>query len=367
MDQGKLQSYWSFLLQRFEYHYPSYYLDDRPWFPPPTLDDIIFRDISAESVHKLPFLLGAGVDVEELTLRMTDNVQLRPLIDAPTAQKIRIQCATMKVYGAGGQDGAVDLGILQPILMAKCRELEIESISAVLVHPTIHLPNLRELTLTDVKYVPIADILGAFPKLQTLRLHHSNVAITHSTIHIQPRLTNLTIFEKSPSWIQSIHLPDLHSICLATTERTPDVLEFLRRHQTIQKISWANSDIGPSSDLVQLIDCAWSVRILRIDDYIPHIGDWTSYGLSSPPFPQLKTLRVTGDLSRKMFEQLVRRRCLPKSHPESELPDGLQPLNALCLLRGDKWTKSRLAKGSLTRKRYYDPQFLEDWVKLSWL
>jgi F-box-like len=225
---------------------------------------------------------------------------------------------------------------------------------ALRVTPSVKFETLTQLSFRDLQGVDVLAILSLCAQLSYLRL--SDVTFPEPTpAHITSQSLQTLIvntLDGNEWWLQQMSCPNLiafhhgsdfleSSMSIFESYGSLLTLEYTSQEQLLPRFATA-------TPLIQsLVIEPSELRILC---------DLQANGTESPPFPCLKELTVSlinAELTLEVFESIVRTRCLPTSHPHSQLPPSLAPLSHLSLLGwrkdspnqySDSWRSNALYK-----------------------
>jgi hypothetical protein len=209
---------------------------------------------------------------------------------------------------------------------------------------------LEELKLSGASRTNLFELLKYCPNLQRLSLDCCEATGNPgSKTLIMPNLTHL---ESSYSWLlwDSIQLPSLSTFFYVDDNPSADLRErvvgFIIAHPSLIKLSISAHHF----DLVELSSVAPQVAHLTLDVEtfsIRALFEWQEVG-SGPTFPNLRTLEIKSydghasyTCSLADFEKLVRKRCLPPTHIESDLEANLVPVEILVISAPGGWKDSK--------------------------
>lgn len=149
-----------------------------------------------------------------------------------------------------------------------------------------------------------------------------------------PHLKELKIANKSShhsaDWLKSFTAPVLESFSIYWLEGPS--LAFIESHTSIKYLRWHTGNL-----LHEISQIAPQVRHLITGGRLNRFYEQMLNGGSSPLFLSLETLsfrqtRRHGGINQENMDTLIRTRCLPSSHPQSQLPPSLKPLKTLSIV-----------------------------------
>lgn len=203
---------------------------------------------------------------------------------------------------------------------------------------------IQEINTGDYCYLDVGITLSLFPQLETLEAQNSSMRYDGPPL-ILPSLKHLKVEELiSPSFLPFCTCPNLETFHgEGEIDVDQEILNFILVHPSITTLHF-----DAISGMKQLVEGASQLQHLTVQQ--------EAYSNSMPCFrypflPSLRTLTIKDydqGLSCDDFEYLVRARCLPLTHPESELPRTARPLDSLNIViyleddRQPLWTKSLL-------------------------
>lgn len=206
---------------------------------------------------------------------------------------------------------------------------------------------LESITLMDFDSFDIDVIFSSCKRLLYLRIN-GHVSVANSTTRLTSKyLQTLIVSMPDTSWLAILVCPNL---TVFHTERgiSNAGFSFIERHRSLLAVR--DIGVGVTSRLAAIAPQLHSLHVGPIE-----LNSLCARGI--PQFTSLKRLAIlpnslgAQDLSLEMFETIVIRRCLPLSHPLSEVPQPLLPLGSLFLFRypedsadDEKWRTSELYK-----------------------
>lgn len=210
-------------------------------------------------------------------------------------------------------------------------------------------------------------VLSLFPRLEHLTATTCEKPYDGSSM-ILPHLKYFKVCELHlPSFLPFITCPNLESFhAEGTRDVEREIIGFILAHPSIttlyfEGISGTKKLITGAPQLQQLTVCQAA-----------YSGNTACF--QYPNLPSLRCLTISDpyhELSRQEFEDIVAARCLPMTHPKSELPQAAQPLDSLTIIlfpvmtdQRPKWKKSPLYKEAIKTK---DEGDIEELRCLSWV
>jgi hypothetical protein len=169
-------------------------------------------------------------------------------------------------------------------------------------------------------------------------------------------------------WIRQVSCPVLSSLRIENT-MIHAWIPFISSHRSIIHL-----EICELSTINEISKVAPQLQTLVI---LPQVGDpipTTLLGNDIHAFAQLKNLffydYILELVNLEKFEELVRARCLPSHHPESQRPNFLKPLEALTFvvdrinLEDQVWMTSQLYRQA---NKEVEVIFDQTHIRLSWI
>jgi hypothetical protein len=209
---------------------------------------------------------------------------------------------------------------------------------------------LEELKLSGGCRTNLFELLKYCPNLQRLSLEFcEETGSPGSQTLIMPNLTHLELSYSDLVW-DSIQLPSLSTFLYIDdnpfAELRERVVGFIAAHPSLINLSIS----APRFDLVELSGVAPQVAHLTLDVEtfsIQALFEWQEVG-SGPTFPNLTTLEIKSydddanyTCSLADFENLVRTRCLPPTHVESNFEANLVSIENLVISAPGGWKDSK--------------------------
>jgi hypothetical protein len=259
------------------------------------------------------------------------------------------------------------------------KSLKMEYVGPVIFSQSVPFVALVNLDIVDAPEANITTIMAVCPNLRRLSIYPrygyhtldvSGMDPPRSTPH-HLQFLRVDFVENFP-WDRLGELPNLSELHFqGASQETPEtVINFIGTYRSITNVSLYIPDLR----LVQLALVApqlTSVVILSRQFDLETFLDWKTAGMDGPAFPMLQTVGfyasvVCGSsIGLQTFEAFIRKRCLPKSHPECTLEMGLHPVRQLHIRLGGKSIDSKyIASATLSDIDYEDS---EATLRLSWV
>jgi hypothetical protein len=212
---------------------------------------------------------------------------------------------------------------------------------------------LVDLDIVDAPEANITTIMAACPNLRRLSIYLqygyptldvSRMDPPHSTPH-HLQFLRVDFVENFP-WDRLGELPSLSELHFqGASQETPEtVINFIGAYRSITSVSL----YIPDPRLVQLAHVAPQLTSVETMSQLFNLEaflDWKAAGMNGPAFPMLQTVKFhvidVSSIDLQNFEAFVRKRCLPKSHPECSLEMGLHPVRQLRIRGKGKWLRSK--------------------------
>jgi F-box-like len=233
------------------------------------------------------------------------------------------------------------------------RSLEMAYVGPVIFSQLVPFVALVDLYIADASEVNITTILAVCPNLRRLSIYPMYGDRTLDVSDMDPprqtphylRFLKVDMVENFP-WDRLGQLPSLSELYFGRGPATPQaVIDFIQAYTSITSLSLHVRD----PRLVQLALVAPQLISIVIMSQKPDLEvflDWKAAGMDTPAFPMLHTVKFYALLNLQTFEAFVRKRCLPKSHPDCALEMGLHPVRRLHLRREGKWLRSKYIAGA---------------------
>ncbi|CCA73453.1 hypothetical protein PIIN_07407 [Serendipita indica DSM 11827] len=193
--------------------------------------------------------------------------------------------------------------------------------------------SLKEVTLSGLRGLPFSHILKMMPSLDILRLENIcfiSCELEGNEIALVSTISSFALLEVRTGWLRSLQCPNLTSLTLdgALDDVGPSLVAFISEAPMLKSLTIVRSDLAV--DFALLVPHCQQVEYLGLSETDFFTGAWQSTG-SQTPFPNLKTVDATWihDIDSLIWSGIISRRCLPKTHPRSNIPPGLQPVNLL--------------------------------------
>jgi hypothetical protein len=196
--------------------------------------------------------------------------------------------------------------------------------------------NVKELHLRNAPRIHIErngddpTSLAPLPQLESLELVSTELWIPDPLSLRNLRRLNLRGNHRADSWLHQISCPNLTALDVDDDIRHERIMSFLSRHTHITSLhisSWeALGDIA--TVLPQVQHLTFRDPQMRLE-HIPLLEPKS--GAYLPALQSLTTWDWQGSLRPHEFEELVRGRCLPSSHPRSLLPIWMKPLKSFII------------------------------------
>lgn len=235
--------------------------------------------------------------------------------------------------------------------------LELDTLGFITFSPSTPFTSLTELNITDVFAVNILELLRSCPNVAELVVGpcwEGNGTL--SVPLTMPALTSLQVYEHpSFPWSGDITFPRLSTLSIWNynyDRLSEEAIGFIARHPSITNIG-----ITVKEPLLErLADVAPQLTELAVSSEkssIRALIDWRQADLSGPAFPRLKLFDLQleyGDtIGLADFETLVSKRCLPLSHEDSQLEEGVRPLKYLTIKLPIGHARSRYMASATTQ------------------
>lgn len=189
----------------------------------------------------------------------------------------------------------------------------------------------------------IIQLLSLCPNLERLTMGHSRgryIRYCPTPLTISS-LTVLKVDHGIFPWNAPVHFPSLLSLVITSEYLSEGLFDFLANHPSISDLEVS----AQSADLTRVATVApqlINLFLFRIGDSLGPLLDWTSTSLQGPAFPLLETFGFTNFyLKQDYLDKFIQARCLPVTHPKSQLLNGCRPLRELVVPYRDV-SKSRL-------------------------
>jgi hypothetical protein len=183
-----------------------------------------------------------------------------------------------------------------------------------------------------------------------------------------PHLRSLRIRRSGTvEWLFDVYFPQLDYFSYDWCS-LQQIDQFLARHQTVTAVSiptiYGDTRMG---DLQNMVHGPNRVLSITISNW------WIEYLGADDAFPSLRSLTIKSPYCVGVgdFDRLVKKRCLPLSHPESEAQSPSRILDEMFLEGDEDW----IYKGSLTKSRWFiyatkevqrKPESHDAKIKLTW-
>jgi hypothetical protein len=227
------------------------------------------------------------------------------------------------------------------------------------VTPSVKFEALTTLSFRDLKHVDVLTALSLCTQLSYLRL--LDVTFPEPTsAHITSQALRTLIVNTANGnewWLQQISCPNLTAFHHGS-DFLQSSMSIFESYSSLLTLEYASKE----QLLPTFATATPLVRSLGIEpSELRILCELQANGTKSPPFPCLKELIVSlleEGPTVADFELIVRTRCLPTSHPQSQLPPSLTPLSHLSMLRwpkdslnqdSDPWSSSALYKEAKRR------------------
>jgi hypothetical protein len=315
--------------------------------------------------HEFP-----NIDQLEFTLHAKDSLRhlLYPSLRMPTT-KIR----QIVILAEPDVDAKLDEFEFSRLLRRFPLLEEIVLVGVTVIFSDIDtFPDLRTLEFVAAEPFHMEYLPTQFPGLQRLNLRavSEDISIECGSIHLpslrELSITNTTYFEE---FLEKLYCPNLVGFRCAMS-LTDGVTEFMARHPTLRKI-WL---FEPNLD--GLANVAPEVTTLIIDGDPSALLEGDQADMSPPILKQLRyfaLLDPDNEMTVDKFEDMVTRRALAHEHPQSKLHPECQPLDVLAIgVRSPKfseatWTNSPLYQSAVSIKFEKDENYSDlVYVGMSW-
>lgn len=196
------------------------------------------------------------------------------------------------------------------------------------------LHNLTDVELRNLRYVPILALLSATPSLTRLVLDNCIFEVPDNHSVVECRLQTLLVQDCIRDWLVYIHCEYLTELCLSGHDPgSDDDFDFIRKSQTIEDLTFGSMDCD---HIRQLAVSAPGIKQLTLSGDCHQLPRWVSETRSNLWFPKLRILGIKSTCScvTMAIEELVRARCLPQAHQDSQMVAGLEPLERLTISGG---------------------------------
>jgi hypothetical protein len=223
--------------------------------------------------------------------------------------------------------------------------LDLEGVQDFTLDKESRFTSVTQLYLFDHQLCPFPDLLLAFPSLEHLdvaSLYDSSTTTPNPPSQYPlPHLKTLSVNGVYDfSWGDSITTPNLTKFSFSgeEPEMNSSFATFLSSCPRLTSVELKMS-YGSISALARVADGLIHLTLECGEAYLLPLIRWADEGLSTPPFPKLKTLTIcysTPDGGHDppafhYFDELVRKRCLSLSDPASLLVHPLVPLELLII------------------------------------
>jgi hypothetical protein len=212
--------------------------------------------------------------------------------------------------------------------------------------------------------------LAPLPQLESLELISTSLRLYDPLSLRNLRRLKLRRFDAADSWLDQISCPNLTALDVQEDIRQERVISFLLRHTTITSLHVRIREM--LRDIAAVLPEGQSLTLKGSQlglNYIPLLDQNSSVYL--PALQSLDTWDWDGNLQPDHFEALVCARCLPSSHPRSQLPSWMKPLKSLAIYYSARlspeeisWRSSELFKEAKYRieEGKYDARAVLSWI-----
>lgn len=239
--------------------------------------------------------------------------------------------------GGNHEDLIWDLGKLVAHLPT-IRSLQIVCPHKTSITPASKLAAITTLVLLNVQKLDFPLILSLMVNLSDLEVRGASLAATQqATGEITSHLRKFVMYRCSGDWpsLSQISFPILTTLIHDRYDRSNQVISSIQDHKSITT-SWAlrTKDIVSS-----LASTSPQLQSLGISHEFSSLYKRKISKTKGTPFPELRDILLDTrfhELALTDFEGIVRGRCLPSDHPDSDIMPSLRPLRTLTILRDIK-------------------------------
>ena len=193
------------------------------------------------------------------------------------------------------------------------------------------LASLTDIELRNVRDVPVLGLLSATPSLKTLEMENCAFEIAERPSIIDSCLQSLVLKDYLRGWLAKVGCRTLSQLTLSGQDPGKEGdFDFIQRTQSIEEMHFGSME---PEDVRRLAVSASHIKDLTLSGDCHQLPRWVSETRSRLWFAQLRRLGIKSTCScvTTAIEELVRARCLPRTHQESELVVGLEPLEHLSI------------------------------------
>lgn len=293
---------------------------------------ILIRSISTSS--KFPYQ-GIQLDkipvIEHLMFNVVHDDDYEVLLESLFPMPIGI-LHTLSVDGC--QMSSFGIPINWNVGRLLCRLPQISKLEMTCV-PSMHMQNLvfdsiHTLIIAFAEEINPIAVLTSVPRVKSVKMHSISDFKTSNVACIRmAHLTSLMISGRNPEdflWLAQISCPILEEFEVGCKERHVEpILSFISVHSTISTLDYRAAWIN----IVDLETVAPQIRNLSL----PYNID-TVVALCKGHFLHLRSFKfydITDTIPEFELEELIRSRCLPFNHPQSQISGSISPLQGLKL------------------------------------
>lgn len=227
--------------------------------------------------------------------------------------------------------------------------------------------SIHALAIYDTDSLDPLSLFTCLPRLKTVILSRPREFTTATTTLIT--LSHLKSFHLilnrplSVAWLDHLSCPSLDDLRLEYPSDMEEFSSFINNHRSISSLVYPMY----MGNLDELQNIAPQLRHLGLQYSQSLVGDLANGRLSD-----LRSLRILGKRpSPPEFENLVKARCLPASHPRGQLVSPLSPLEKLEVsLLGTEYASNVTgywSEGVLIREATRDERVIGDSRTFSWI
>lgn len=242
------------------------------------------------------------------------------------------------------------------------------------INTSLVYPSLRRLKLSFASHLDILRLLSLLPQLEDLSLYDIFGFITSTSQRpvTLPHLATLYFHIRPPSntsyeWLSKLASPNLREVSLTKFHLERGIIQFLSTHQhTLQSLTVRRYE---ASTLGLFESAVPKLKELRISFKRSHFEE-----LCMGIFRHLRTVTLMfhedsfGEPMVEEFDWFVQTRCLPSSHPQSQLVVApLSPLEELEMLVEAREYENCWLQSSLIGDAKYAEIDENGASRLSWL
>jgi F-box-like len=257
--------------------------------------------------------------------------------------------------------------------------LELNGVQNFTIHEGTTFPAVKRLNLADHHGCRLPELLVACPNLEYLDLDAMFETMVSSDCQI-PSLEELVVHTISDfpwSWLKT---PNLTSFCFTNgscdDDMDDDCGSFLSEAQHLTSVELRMPE-GSFMKVARATDTLLHLTLELHEVTLELFLRWEEAGLTGPPFTKLKTLSLyysEQELENEVpallyFDELVSKRCLPLSNPESRLVAPLNPLETLFIKQHpalpSTWMNSihcKTATAQIVKRRKHFSSVTLSWV-----